>query len=325
MKEKIKVAYIYHKNNIFLTGKHFDNTYYNFFINALERNKNLEFCKIPTNDVYDCSKLNGKFDAILLWENSPFGMPNELIGIKDVKIPIICKPGDPVRAKKSIELHEKWNISGYFHFFHEDFFHELYPEHFKFKTIIFGLETSLYENVKPFKERKKDKILLSGAIAKNGCASKLISYYRSRKWNAYKFYHLRNLCYELDVVDYTSTLNHEYVNDKYPGLLEKYAAVIAAASYTTAIKYWENAAAGCLTFMEITKKNRGRHIGFEDGTSAIFINERNYKEKFQEFIEDPNNPKWEKIANEGRQHALKNLNNDKAAKSLELYIKDFIK
>lgn len=325
MKEKIRVAFIYHKDNIFLTGKHFDNTYYHFYISALERNENFELCKIPTNDIYDCSKLDERFDAVLLWENSPFGMPKELIGIKDVKIPIICKPGDPVRAKKSIGLHEKWNISGYFHFFHEDFFYELYPKHFKYKTIIFGLEVSLYENIKPFKKRKKDKILLTGAIAKKGFASKLISYYRSRKWNAHKFYRLRNLCNELDVVDYTSTLNHEYVNDKYPKLLEKYAAVIAAASPTTAIKYWENTAAGCLTFMEITKKNRGLHIGFKDGISAIFINEKNYKEKFQEFIEDPNNPKWEKIANEGRQHALKNLNNDNAAKSLEAFMKDFIK
>ena len=52
MKEKIRVAFIYHKNNIFLTGKHFDNTYYNFFINALERNKNFELYKIPINEVH---------------------------------------------------------------------------------------------------------------------------------------------------------------------------------------------------------------------------------------------------------------------------------
>ena len=38
MNKKIRVAYIFHKNNIFLSGDHFDNTYYNFFIKALGRN-----------------------------------------------------------------------------------------------------------------------------------------------------------------------------------------------------------------------------------------------------------------------------------------------
>jgi hypothetical protein len=324
MKEKMKIAFIYHKNNIFLTGTHFDNTYYNFFIKALARNDNLEIHKIITDDVFDCTRLEDKFDAILLWENSPFGMPKELIGIKNLKIPIISRVADPVRAKKSTKLHKKWNISGYFHFYHEDFFHEIYPKDFKYKKIFFGLEASIYENIKPLKNRIKNKILLSGAIGRKGFASKIISYYRSYKWNPYKYYRLRNLCHELDVVDYTSTLNHEYVNDKYPKLLEKYVAAIAADSNNPNNKYLENPAAGCLTFMEITKKNRGHHIGFKDGISAIFINEKNYKEKFQEFIDDPDNPKWEKIANEGRQHALKNLNNDKASKSLELFIKDFI-
>lgn len=106
------------------------------------------------------------------------------------------------------------------------------------------------------------------------------------------------------------------MNDLYPKLLEKYSATIAAASYGVAIKYWESTAAGCLTFMEITKKNRGNYIGFEDGVSSIFINEQNYKAKFQEFLDDPDNPNWEKIANSGREHAMKNLNNDKAVSSL---------
>ena len=33
---------------------------------------------------------------------------------------------------------------------------------------------------------------------------------------------------------------------------------IAATSVETTIKYWEIPAAGCLTFMEITEKNKGR-------------------------------------------------------------------
>ena len=117
-------------------------------------------------------------------------------------------------------------------------------------------------------------------------------------------------------MDYTTTLQHKYVNDQYPKLLEKYASSITASSYTPNIKYWENAAAGCLTFMEITKKNRGEYLGYIDGETSIFINEDNYQEKFKEYLNDIDNPKWEKIASTGREFTLKNLNNKKAVKDL---------
>ena len=99
-------------------------------------------------------------------------------------------------------------------------------------------------------------------------------------------------------------------------LLQKYAGAIAATSVETTIKYWEIPAAGCLTFMEITEKNKGDYLGYVDGETSIFINEDNYEQKFENFLNDPYNPKWEKIANAGRDYALKNFNNEKAANSL---------
>ena len=42
----------------------------------------------------------------------------------------------------------------------------------------------------------------------------------------------------------------------------------------------------------------------------------NYKEKFEEFLQEPDNPKWENIAIAGKKHALENLNNDKAVNDL---------
>jgi glycosyltransferase involved in cell wall biosynthesis len=68
--------------------------------------------------------------------------------------------------------------------------------------------------------------------------------------------------------------------------------------------------------MEITRKNKGDYLGYVDGETGIFINEDNYEQKFEKFLSDPENPKWEKIANAGRNYALKNFNNDKAANSL---------
>ena len=321
---KIQVAFIYKGSNIFLSGNHFDNTYYHFFMESLKRNQSLEMTYFPTETAFDASILKDKFDIILLWENSEFGMPDEIHGIQDLDIPVISRVSDPFRASKSIKLHKKWKIDYYYWMCHEDFFYELYPKEFKYKTIIFGLEPSLYRNVKPFQERIKNKILLTGAIGNQKFLSRIINDIRRPKWNAFRFYYLRTLCSKLSYVDYSPTLSHKYINDMYPQLLEKYAGTITASSYSPNIKYLENAAAGCLTFMEITQKNRGNYFGFKDEETAIFINENNYQEKFHEFLSDSNNPKWKKIADAGRDYVLKNLTNDKAADSLAELMKSLI-
>ena len=121
---------------------------------------------------------------------------------------------------------------------------------------------------------------------------------------------------KLEYVDFTPIKNGKHVNDDYPSYLSKYCASIAAATFYPVIKYFEIPAAGCLTFMEVTEKNDCKILGFKDGKNAIFINEDNYEEKFLEFIEDSNNPKWENIANAGREYALQELNNDVAVKDI---------
>ena len=85
-KQKIKVAFIYKASNIFMTGKHFDNNYYNFFLKALPRNKNIEVTNFTEEEKFDVEKLENKFDVILLWQNNEFGTP-DLINIKNSKIP----------------------------------------------------------------------------------------------------------------------------------------------------------------------------------------------------------------------------------------------
>ena len=324
MKKKIKVCLIYHKSNFFLTGKHFDNTHYHFFITSLKRNKDLELQLIPTEDVFDFSKLRGKYDIILLWENGSFGMPKNMQDIKEIEIPIISRVTDYGYAKKLQKLNEKCGIDYYFDFVPEDYFHEHYPDNFKYKTIIFGLEPSLYNNLKPFDERIKNKILLTGAIGNKKFFSKIINDIKNPKWNAYRFYNLRTKCSDLSYVDYTPTLQHNYVNDRYPQLLEQYASSIVATTYTPNIKYWENVAAGCLTFMEITKKNRGEYLGYEDGKTAIFIDKDNYEEKFEAYLNDLGNDKWERIAKNGKEFTLKNFSNDKAATELVDLMKKLI-
>ena len=55
--------------------------------------------------------------------------------------------------------------------------------------------------------------------------------------------------------------------------------------------------------MEVTEKNQANVLGFQDGKNAIFINEKNYQNKFSEYISDPNNPKWIEIAEDGQKYA----------------------
>ena len=159
----------------------------------------------------------------------------------------------------------------------------------------------------------------------NKLFSKTFYWLRERSTiNPYIGYKLRTMCNKLPYVDYTSTLQHEYVNDKYPLLLQKYAASIAATTDMPSIKHLEIPAAGCLTFMEVTEKNNAKRTGFIDNKTCVYINESNYVEKFNEFLKTRDNPKWEKIASDGRKFALENFNNDVAVNSLVDLIKELI-
>ena len=188
--------------------------------------------------------------------------------------------------------------------------------------IFFGVEPKLYENLTPYSKRINKKILCSGAAASTKFSSRLRNIIRGEV-SQWKHYKLRTKCTELPYVDYTSTLHHEFINDKYPLLLMKYCTSIAAHSLYPVIKYWESTAAGCLTFMEVTEKNQANILGFEDGKNAIFINEKNYEKKLSEFISDPKNTKWSEIAENGRKYTMNNLTNDNAANSLVNLFKEY--
>ena len=313
--DKIKVAFIYKASNIFMTGKHFDNNYYNFFLKALPRNKNIEVTNFTEEEKFDIEKLENKFDVILLWQNNEFGTP-DLINIKNSKIPVITRCADPRETKITKKYHKKWKIDYYFHFWPESFFHSFLPKNFKYKSIIYGLESSLYKNTTPFEDRIKNKILNSGAIGNTKLLSKIINDIKNPKWNAYRVYYLRTIINNLPYVDYFPTLQNEFVGDKFPLLLQKYQVAVAASTTNPVAKMWEIPAAGCMTFLEVNEKNNADFVGFKNNENAIFINEENYKEKFQEYLENVEDKKWRNIAEKGRKFVIDNLNNDKAVESL---------
>lgn len=316
--KKIRVAHIYKTSNVFMSGLHFDNTSYYFHIHALKRNPLLEVTHYSAENSFDTTKLKGKFDVIILADNLGIGIPKELEGIKSVDIPVIARCGDFHNAKKydPIECHEKYKIDYYFNFMPESYFYKFYPKEFKYKVVILGLEPELYRTVNPFKDRIKNRILNSGAVGKNNWKSRIANRILNPKRSGWYFYKLRTMCNELPYVDHTGMIGNRYVNDDYPKLLSKYRAAIAATTFYPTIKYWETSAAGCLTFMEITEENDGKYLGYIDGKTSIFINEKNYRNKFTEYLSDPDNPKWEEIANQGRRYTMEELNNDKAVDRL---------
>ena len=324
--KKIKTAFIYKPSNPYMSKTAWATTYYHFFMNALNRHADLDMAYFPAEKKFDVSKLRDKFDIILLWENHPWGSPDELSGIQNLDIPVICRINDAhdAKIKGKIGYHEKYKIDHYFGYLPERFFHKYYPKNFKYKVIFYGVEPKLYENLTPYSKRIKKKILCSGAAASTKFSSRLRDIIRGDR-SLWKHYKLRTKCIELPYVDYTSTLQHEYINDKYPLLLMKYCTSIAAHSLYPVIKYWESTAAGCLTFMEVTEKNQANILGFEDGKNAIFINEKNYEKKLSDYISDPNNAKWSEIAENGHHYTMANLTNDVASNSLVEIFKEYVK
>jgi hypothetical protein len=208
---------------------------------------------------------------------------------------------------------------------HEEYFYKFYPRDFKYRTITFGIEPEIYENLDyNFKKRRNDKILNSGAIGKSNLKSRTANRVLNPKRSGWYFYKLRTLCNNLEFVTHTAELEKEFPSCSYPELLSKYCTAIAATTFYPTIKYWESSAAGCLTFMEITELNRGRYLGYEDGENAIFINENNYKEKFQNYLSDSDNSNWSEIAKAGYDYTMKRFSNDEAVKELVNLIKEIL-
>ena len=327
MKQKIRVALIYKSDYTFFNKNHFDQTTYYFFMNSLERNNELEIKYIPCKTGYDCSKLKSNTDVILLANDNTDATPDELINLKESQIPVICRAGDPHWAKKynHIQFHEKCKIDYYFNFMHEDYFYKFYPKDFNYKTITLGIEPVLFENLDfNLKNRIPTTIVNSGALGKNTLKSKIANRILNPKRSGWYFYKLRTKCNDLYFVIHTRELEKKFPGSTYYEILSKYCAAIAATTYYPTIKYWETSAAGCLTFMEISKLNRGNYLGYQDNKTAIFINEKNYLDKFHAYLSDYNNPKWAEIANAGREYTMKKFSNDNAVKELVNLMKNII-
>ena len=319
MEAKIKVALIYKSTYEAFHPDFFEKSSFDFFMKALKRNPQIEISYFSVDgDYFDTHKLKGKYDIILLANHHPGAIPTILDGIQNLDVPVICRTGDQhyVKRYNTVGFHEKYKIDYYFGSNPKSYFYKFLPHDFMYQEIFIGLEPSLYQNLKPYKERIKDKILNSGSVGKLTIKSRVANAILNPKRSAWYFYKLRTICNKLEYVDHSKMKGNKYPDDGYPTYLSRYRSAIAASTWYPAQKYWEIPAAGCLTFMENSKKNDCSYMGFKDRETVIFINEKNYKDKFEEFLNDSDNPKWEEIANAGRKYVLNNLTNDNATEKL---------
>ena len=318
MKNKIKVSLIFKKDYNYFDPKHFDRTTKDFFLDSLNKNERLELSLYPCENEFDVNNLKGNCDIILLANNRTDATPENLIGINKSEIPVVARVGDPHHAEKydQLSFHKQWKINSYFGTIPKAYFYKYYPESFTYENVIFGLEPDIYKNLKLFDLRIKNKILNSGATGKLNLKSRIAVSLLKPRNSGWYFYKLRTKCNNLSYVDYRGIRGAQFPNSNYPEYLSQYQSAIAATTYYPTQKYWEIPAAGCLTFMEITQNNHGDYLGFKDNETAIFINEKNYEEKFQNYLSDPENSKWKEIANAGRNYTMKNLTNYNATDKL---------
>ena len=319
----IKVAMVYSSGYARLQGNRPIKTEYYFFKHAIFRNKILEVKELDPLVGIDASKLEKDYDVILL-PGVDVATALGLKGIKDCKIPVIARSHDPhnvVTKRDRIGLADSLKVDWFFDSYPSGAFYEYYPKRFKYDVVHLGLEPSLYTSETPWAERTTDRIVISGALENRFDFVRMLYhkvYLKKPKEKLPGFqYKLRTKCTDLPYVVHTRDVYPEQSTDQLPVVLSMFRAAIAATTAYPTIKYQETPAAGCLTFMESTERNHGvSHLGFEDGKNAVLIDESNYLEKFQEYLDSQEDPKWKKIAQEGRRHALENLSNDKGVEQL---------
>ena len=344
--KKLKVTLLHEATDPFYSGEHSDNTTYEFLVSAMQRNQTIDYTVLPIQHEYDAyAKLHGKTDAVILSACRDHNIP-KITGLKKLNVPILARCGDfhdAPRYGTGEQNYIDYGIDCMFNFMTGDYFYRYYPKKMNYRTILFGVEPSLYTNLTPFKDRLSSTILNSGAVERNTAlwhrtGRTVLRYARDVVRNpeklpfhsrllhprrsAYHYYKLRSDCHRLDYVTRASSIK-DHIQMPYPCLLSRYRAAMAATTFYPTIKYWEIAAAGCLVFMEITDTNHGAYLGFQDRKTCIIINDNNYKKRFEEYLADPDDMIWKEIAVAGRAYALQNFNNDKASHDIVELIREF--
>ena len=321
MKDKIRVGFVYNASNKYFSGKFFDSTPYNLWIRALPRNPDLEVTWLKGSDEeeIDFLRYKDKLDAVILYsldykKGNPTTYCPKIKNLEQIDIPKFLFIGDchqmtlQGRAKQYINKIREAGISCNFFHHSKRYFHKFYPKDFDYEQIFYGFEKDLYKNPAPWGQRRKDSLLLTGSLAAG-----------------HSFYDLRiKLSKHKNVTYVGRNDNGPYIADGFPKILQQYQGSISATSYMTTTKYIENSAAGCLNFMEVNKNNDVDLLGFKNGVDCIYFTESNCDEKFNEYLKDHKNPKWQEIAEAGKEYAWNNLTNDHSIIAVKEMIQKYL-
>lgn len=296
---------------------------YHFFMDALPRHPHLDvqFIGHYANRL-DVSRIAREYDVVLLPKVDDPAQVMALKGIRGESIPVIGCATDPHAFLKHnmLKMYADLKIDWSFNFFPPAAFYKYYPRHIKYTQIPYGVEPKLYEVVRPWEERVDDYLAIFGLMEESRDLPRRLYDRLYRRLPAglrsNQHYKLRTQCGRLPYVIHTKSIYPNQDTDQLPDVLSSFRAAIAATTTFPTVKYMEAPAAGCLTFMEVTDQNQAITLGYEDGKTAVFINESNYQNRFQEYLDDPNDAKWRKIADAGRAYTMNNLTNDIAAHKL---------
>ncbi len=285
----LKVALVYLKDTRGLSGHHYINHGYRFFVQGILPSPRIEAEACPIIAGGDC-RLLSKYDVLLFFHLRGIKYTSAnyqyLDSVKAVKIAKGLDAHD-MTPERIGELRQ-WGIDTIVNMCSVKYARHFIPDDIAYHQFMFGINKDFFK-APQWDLRRKDKILLTGVSNP-------------------KYYYLRGLCADTPQVKYVKpAAGHK--NKQYAKLLGSYQAGIAACTVDAVYKYCESPATGALTFMEVNDINGCEELGYTDGENAIFINEDNYKAKFAEYMADVDNPKWQAIAERGREYTLQRWEN----------------
>lgn len=283
----MKISLLYNPNDRGINGNNWKLNNYRFFREELPAQVEL----VEATDSLDMSPAS---DAVILWSL----LRKNLLGLN-------CDAWNDYECPKITRAPDAWQIDDYYNdkcrelgidlvvsFQSPNCQYDFLDKDIPYQRFILGIDEQTYKCETPWQERIKDKILSSGVLD-------------DRWW----FYRFRKKVTGHTYVEYVP--KKEFLGVDYWKLLNRYRAAIACMSYTSVLKYFEIPMCGCLMFAEVTSYNQIAEMGFEDGVNCIYINDLNYKQRFAEYMDTIDDPKWKQIAENGKKLVMERYTNER--------------
>lgn len=274
-----------------------------FFVDELS--KHAELHVVPCIGEYDCKGLD--CDVVILWSLLLKNIvPMGLSGFEDLKCVKVTRAPDAWEIDKFYnETAKKLGIDLVVSFQSPNCQYQYLNKDIPYKRLVLGIDGDTYKCPKNWDRRYKDSILSSGVLPGP----------MSWTW----FYHFRWKCAQHPGVHHIA--KKDFLGVDYWKLLTQYRAAIACMTLTSVLKYFEIPMCGCLMFAESTRSNQIEDLGFKDGVNCVFIDRKNHKKRFEQYLATPDASVWREIAEEGRQLVLDNYTNERQVKEFVQTVK----